>query len=83
MLIVLGGYFGLLGWAERPGDLQDPIRYEVSTGQSFAEIAQQLQQHQAISNTTLFSIYARLHALMAFYKRENMRFRGMSHPRRY
>ena len=33
------------------------------TGQSFAEIAQQLQQHQAISNTTLFSIYARLHAL--------------------
>ena len=63
VLIVLGGYFGLLGWAERPGDLQDPIRYEVSTGQSFAEIAQQLQQHQAISNTTLFSIYARLHAL--------------------
>jgi UPF0755 protein len=63
VLLVCGGYFGLLGWAERPGDLQAPIRYEIHSGQSFGEIAEQLLQRQVVANTALFSLYARLHGL--------------------
>ena len=63
LLIILGAYFGLLGWAERPGDLPDPIRFEVQAGQSFADIANQLQQRRAVTNTTLLSLYARLRGL--------------------
>ena len=63
VLIILGAYFGLLGWAERPGDLPDPIRFEVQAGQSFADIANQLQQRRAVTNTTLLSLYARLRGL--------------------
>lgn len=62
-LLILGGYFGLLGWAERPGELPNPIRYEIQNGQSFAAIAEQLRQRQVVSNTALLSLYARLHGL--------------------
>ena len=59
-LFFLAAYFALLGWAERPGQLETPVRYEVRLGQSFAQIAAQLEERGVIESPRLFSFYARI-----------------------
>lgn len=62
-LFVLAAYFGLLAWAERTGELEASIRYEVRIGQPFAQVAADLHQQGVIESPRLFSLYARLTAM--------------------
>jgi UPF0755 protein len=62
-LFIAAAYFGLLAWAERPGELDGSVRYEVQVGQPFAQVTAELHQQGVIQSPRLFSLYARLTAL--------------------
>ena len=62
-LLMMGLYFGFLGWAERPGNLEYPVRYDLRPGQSFAQVAADLQEQGVLESPRLFSLYARMTSL--------------------